>query len=194
MPPFGLRSAPKLFYWMAVFLALKLQQQRVTRCCIITLLLHYLDDFLIVTPSVSSACQHNLDIAKQTCQILGVPLTWEKVEGPTTATIFLGIVLYASSMETRLPEEKFKRLQSTVAGWMGKKMTTKQEILSLVGQFQRVAKVVRAGKTFVACMYSLVTKLKKAKFSHKVKGIILIRLVLVAFLFNSWNGSAYYVG
>ena len=89
--------------------------------------MHYLDDFKTITPPVSSACQHNLDINKQICQILGVLLAWEKVEGPTTALTFLCIVLDTSRMEARLPEEKLTQLQSTVAEWMEKRKATKQK-------------------------------------------------------------------
>ena len=82
-------------------------------------------------------------------------------------------------MEARLPEEKFTQLQSTVTEWMGKKKATKQEILSLVGQLQHTAKVVRAGRTFVVTpIYSLASKLKVLHF----KCVILTRLVLVTLL------------
>ena len=180
--PFGLRSAPKLFNWMADFLAWILQQQGVTP------LLHYLDDFLTITPPASSACQHNLDIIKQTCQILGVPLAWEKVEGPTTALTFLGIVLDTSRMEARLPEEKLTRLQSTVAEWMGKRKATKREILSLVGQLQHAAKVVRAGRTFVARMYSLASKLKELHFYTRLNASFRSDLCWWHSFLSSWNG------
>ena len=180
--PFGLRSAPKLFNWMADFLAWILQQQGVTPW------LHYLDDFLTITPPASSACQHNLDIIKQNCQILGVPLAWEKVEGQTTALTFLGIVLDTSRMEARLPKEKLTRLQSTVAEWMGKRKATKREILLLVGQLQHAAKVVRAGRTFVARMYSLVSKLKELHFYTRLKASFRSDLCWWHSFLSSWNG------
>ena len=65
---------------------------------------------------------------------------------------------------------------------MGKEKATKHEIFSLVGQFQHAAKIVRAGRTFVACMYSLASKRLNSYILHKVKCIISIILVLVVFL------------
>ena len=98
--PFGLRSAPKLFNTIADLLAWIMRQHGVQP------LLHYLDDFLTVGPPNSNICQQNLDTIKQVCDILGVPLALEKVEGPATSLSFLGITLDTVTMEAKLPPEK----------------------------------------------------------------------------------------
>ena len=69
-------------------------------------LLHYLDNFLTVGPPNSNICQQNLDTIKQVCDILGVPLALEKVEGPATSLSFLGITFDTVTMEAKLPPEK----------------------------------------------------------------------------------------
>ena len=107
--PFGLRSAPKLFNILADFLAWVLKQQGVAP------LLHYLDDFLTIGPPDANTCQKYMDTIKEVCEILGVPLAVEKVEGPSTVLSFLGITLDTCKMEARLPEEKLTRIQHTVA-------------------------------------------------------------------------------
>ena len=110
------------------------------------------------------------------------------MEGPTTALTFLGIVLDTSRMEARLPKEKLTRLQSTVAEWMGKRKATKREILSLIGQLQHAAKVVRAGRTFVARMYSLASKLKELHFYTRLNASFQSDLCWWHSFLSSWNG------
>ena len=88
------------------------------------------------------------------CQLLGVPLTLEKVEGPSTSLTFLVILLDTQKIEARLPPEKLQRFKQEVAQWLVKNNATKRHILSLVGLLQHATKVVRYGRAFVACMYS----------------------------------------
>ena len=57
-------------------------------------------------PPSSNQCHQSLDIFKQTCQKLGVPLAIEKVEGPSTSLTFLGITLDTAKMKIRLPDER----------------------------------------------------------------------------------------
>ena len=70
-----------------------------------TFLLHYLDDFLSIGMPGSAECRRNLDIIIQVCKILGIPLTIEKVTGPTTTIDYLGIyiLLDTSRLAARLP-------------------------------------------------------------------------------------------
>ena len=115
-------------------------------------ILHYLDDFLIIGPPPSNTCLQHLNHLKQACHTLGVPLTLEKVEGPSTVLTFLGILLDTHQMEVRSPEEKLQWLRTTVTEWVGRKNVTKREILSLVGQLQHAGKVVR-----YSCMAELLS-------------------------------------
>jgi len=111
-----------------------------------------------VGPPASDICQQQLDTVKQVCDILGVPLALEKVEGPSTSLSFLKITLDIVNMEARLPPKKLQRLQLLVEEWLEKKKATKHNILSLVGQLQQATKVVRQGRTFVDRLYSTAAK------------------------------------
>ena len=72
--------------------------------------MQYLDDFLLVGPPDSPACQHDLEIFTQVCKELGVTLATKKVEGPSTSLTFLGILIDTHNMEIRLPEDKLQRI------------------------------------------------------------------------------------
>ena len=98
--PFGLRSAPKIFNAVADGLMWILGSRGVKRG------IHYLDDFLFFGQPESSGCADSLQIALDTCQVLGVPVATHKVVGPTTVLTFLGICLDTVKMEIRLPDDK----------------------------------------------------------------------------------------
>ena len=132
-----------------------------SRC---NLLLHYLNDYLTIGPPNSHSCQRNLSLLVEVCTMLGIPLTLDKVVGPSTALEFLGIVLDTERMEARLPRDKLSRIQTAIVEWLNKRSTTKWEILSLVGVLQHAAKVVRTGRTFICCMYSVAVKVQELDY------------------------------
>ena len=98
--PFGLRSAPKIFTAVADALEWVLLQDGLSWS------IHYIDDFLTAGCAGTDECANNLRTIKSTCEWLGVPLKWSKVEGPTTELTFLGIVLDTIKGEIRLPQER----------------------------------------------------------------------------------------
>lgn len=147
--PFGLRSAPMIFNAYADALEWILREQG---CRYI---IHYLDDFLILGPPISSECQSALQTLLSTCEALGVPLAEEKIEGPCTCLSFLGIELDSSSMQARLPQDKLDRLGQELAQWQDKKSCTRRELEHLVGLLQFACKVVPQGRPFVRRLINL---------------------------------------
>ena len=95
--PFGLRSAPALFNHYAEALDWIMANNYGAQ------LLHYLDDFLLVGPPGEDTCQEAMSRMLTVCDQLGIPVASEKLEGPTTALTFLGIVLDTSAQQLRLP-------------------------------------------------------------------------------------------
>ena len=110
--PFGLRSAPKIFSALADGLMWILHSRGVT------LALHYLDDFLLIGPPSTQACQAALCSTLSTCEELGLPVAPEKTEGPDTTLTFLGIEIDTVASQLRLPQEKLRDLQATIPKWM----------------------------------------------------------------------------
>ena len=98
--PFGLHCAPKLFSILVDLLTWIFKQQGVF------IVHHYLDDFLKLGSPSTAICQANLSSIQSICQLLGVPLAIEKVEGPSTQLSFLGITLDTIHMEAQLPSDK----------------------------------------------------------------------------------------
>lgn len=146
MLPFGLRSAPKILNATADALEWCLRQRGVGN------IFHYLDDFIIVAPPLSTECAAVLN---DVCATLGVPITEHKRDGPTTCLTFLGIEIDTTASQLRLPLEKLHRLQALLIGWGDKKACERRELESLIGHLNHACKVVRLGRAFLRRMLDL---------------------------------------
>ena len=148
--PFGLRSAPKIFSALADGLMWILHSRGVTSA------LHYLDDFLLIGPPSTQACQATLCSTLSTCKELGLPVAPEKTEGPVTTLTFLGIEIDTVAGQLRLPQEKLRDLQATIRKWMQsgarpvpRRSGKKRDLLSLIGLLNHAATVVWPGRGFL---------------------------------------------
>ncbi|KAL5517936.1 hypothetical protein EMCRGX_G003583 [Ephydatia muelleri] len=133
--PFGLRSAPALFNHYAEALDWIMANNYGAQ------LLHYLDDFLLVGPPGKDTCQEAMSRMLTVCDQLGIPVASEKLEGPTTALTFLGIVLDTSAQQLRLPLDKLEELTGLIRSWLSRHKATKRELLSLIGKLSFAAKL-----------------------------------------------------
>ena len=159
--PFGLRSAPKIFSAVADALEWILLERGVSVC------LHYLDDYLTVGKANSEECEHNLLLIKRVCEFLGVPLKLEKIEGPSSTLVFLGIMLDTTKQEISLPQQKLEELKCLIAVWKGRSSCTKRELLQLIGKLAHATKVVVAGRTFLRRMIDTAMTVKH--LDHHIK-------------------------
>ena len=131
--PFGLRSAPKIFSAVADAQQWLMMQQKLD-------VLHYLDDFLVVSPPGGWGSQgDDLGTALKLCEELGVPVAAHKTEGPSTVITFLGIEIDTVERVLRLPEEKLCRLQREIERWKGRRYCTKRELQSIIGLLQHAS-------------------------------------------------------
>ena len=94
------------------------------------------------------------------CRKLGLPLKFQKLEGPTAILTFLGIRLDTIRMELRLPQEKFEELKEVIAKWLTRKAGRKRELLSLIVKPAHVSKIVVPGRIFLRCMLDTVHKVR----------------------------------
>ena len=149
--PFGhdLRSAPKVFSAVAEVLEWRAKFEGVTH------VLHYLDDFLMISPAESPKGSQDLNIILTLFDSLHVPVAPEKVEGPTTQLTFLGIEMDTENMILRLPENKLSALKEMIGEWLTRKFCTVRDSQSLAGKLQHACKVVHPGRTFVRRIFEL---------------------------------------
>ena len=180
--PFGLRSAPKIFNALADAVEWAVKQNGVEH------LWHYLDDFLTCGEPGTVECQLNLQTMKSICECLGFPLALEKLEGPATSLVFLGILIDTVDQELRLPLDKLKRIRDLVQTWLGKKRCTKRELLSVAGQLQHAATVVRPGRTFLRRLFDLSKTVSHPDHHIRLSAGARSDLAWWQLFLESWNG------
>ena len=106
--------------------------------------IHYLDDFLFITPPDMELAVSTLQLALHCCQQLGVQVAAEKVCLPTTKITFLGIKLDSQAQE--LHADKLAHLRAEVDRW---RSCSKRDLQSLLGLLNHAASVVDLGRTFM---------------------------------------------
>ena len=184
MLPFGLRSAPKIFTAVADALEWCIHRRGVE------LILHYLDDFLVMGPSASSICKNSLDLLIDECRILGVLLAREKIEGPSVILPFLGIEIDTILGILRLPAEKLQRLNTTVVELLHRKSCIRKELESLVGTLQHACKVIRPGRFFLRRAIALITTTKQPFHHIRLNQDFRSDLLWWRTFASHWNGAA----
>lgn len=143
--PFGLRSAaPYLFNEVADTL-----QWIVQHNYHISHLIHYLDDYLMAEKPRSLACQEYLDCFLRVCTTLGVPVAFDKVDGPATTITFLGLDIDTDRQEIRLPPDKLANILAELAHWQTRRKATKRQLQSIIGKLAFVCRAVPAGRLFL---------------------------------------------
>ena len=160
--PFGLRSAPKTFNAVADALCWCLQQAG------IRFVLHYLDDYIIVSPPNSSECARAVEILGQTCAQLGMPMAANKSEGPVTSLVFLGIVIDTVAGELCLPDDMLQRLRYLLQRWGSRRACCRRELESLIGILNHVCKVVRLGRLFLCKLIDLLHQTGNRPEGHSI--------------------------
>ena len=182
--PFGLRSAPFLFNQYADVLEWILRNNYS-----ITNLIHYLDDFLLVGLPTSNDCEQALALMLDLCARLGFPIASEKLEGPTTLIVFLGILIDTQRMELRLPPDKLKSLRQLLQEWQyGKSKVTKRQLLSLIGKLSFAAKVIPAGRIFLRRLIDLSATVKKLHYRISLTAEAKEDIKWWQDFMPSWNG------
>ena len=182
--PFGLRSAPKIFNSVADALEWVLLNSGVTY------VIHYLDDFLSAGAPASQECSNNLQITTSTCDTLGLPLKHEKVEGPTTLLVFLGVLLDTIAMEMRLPDGKLEELRHLLATWSSKRAGKKRELLSLIGKLSHAAKIVVPGRIFLRRMIDTANRAKQLDHWVHLTADFRSDLAWWCCFLDTWNGKS----
>ena len=147
--PFGLWSVSRIFTAVADALEWRARFEEIEH------IMHYLDDFLIITPPGSDQCGTDLAKLLALFDRLWVPVVSENVEGPSICLKFLGIEIDTQWMCLQLPQDKFADSKQLVVNWIGKKLCSLGNLQSLVGKLQHACKVVCLGRAFLWRMFEL---------------------------------------
>ena len=150
--PFGLRSAPAIFNRFADAV-----------CWILNFvynfknLIHYSDDFFLVSSSNPSHAASDLSNIKSVFHHLSIPIAEDKLEGPSTSITYLGINSDSTNFTIRITDDKYIELSTLLSTWRKRKKCTKRDLLSLIGKLSFACKVVRPGRIFMRRLITLST-------------------------------------
>lgn len=116
-------------------------------------LVHYLDDFLFAGPANTCICQNLMGSFDTICKELGVPLSEEKTEGPSTYITFLGLGINTINQTIFIPKDKVDTLKSMIHNVYTRRKVTLKVMQSLVGSLAFVTKAIPAGRAFCRRFY-----------------------------------------
>ena len=183
--PFGLRSAPFLFNQFTDALEWILRNNYDLHW-----LIHYLDDYFLAGPPNSSICHDHLQCFLKVCMRLGFPVAMDKVEGPATTLIFLGLELDSVLKQIRLPKAKLEEILMELTHWLCRRKTTKRELLSLIGKLAFAARAVPAGRLFLRRLITLSTKVRCLHHHLRLTKDARADILWWHSFLPSWNGTA----
>ena len=101
-------------------------------------------------PARSTSCMGSSREGNCSVQNTWSACCFQQIEGPN-----MGITIDTERGELHLPANKLIRLQQTIRYWVSKRSCTMHELLSLIGQLQHAATVVRQGRTYLRRMIDL---------------------------------------
>ena len=184
--PFGLRSAPKIFYALADFMAW------VLHCYGVENQLHYLDDFLFMSAPGAQSRVCVLDRVLQIFHTMGIPVAADKTDGPSTQLVFLGILIDTHTFKLRLPAEKLSHLQLLLQSWLGKRSCTRRELESLLGFLSHAGTVITQGCPFLRDLFSLLSLDRASHHYIRPNQGARADLLWWKMFLQDWNGSSFF--
>ena len=128
-------------------------------------IINYIDDISSAAISKEDAIEFGTVIDK-TASESGLCLAEDKSINATQKMTFLGISFNSSTMTMEVTKERLIEIDDELKKWTSKKKATKQEIQSLAGKLQFIAKCCKPGQCFMARILATLKNLKRQ--SHKV--------------------------
>ncbi|XP_065177334.1 uncharacterized protein LOC135807904 [Sycon ciliatum] len=188
--PFGLRSAPYIFDKFASALHWVLEDT-----CRLPHLIHYLDDFLNVSPPSLPLAQHQKLLLLDLFAYLQVPVAPEKVDGPSTVLTFLGLELDTMALEIRLPPSKLTKLSTTVSALVQSGRVQKRDLASVLGKLSFASRAVPAGRTFLRRLYDLDRATRSTPLHQwlRISASAMADLLWWAEALTIWNGKSFFL-
>lgn len=153
--PFGLRSAGGIFNHFANLVCWIINNKYG-----IPNLIHYSDDYFMVSTQDVVIAKKELSVVKQAFFDMGIPLADDKIEGPALEMIYLGILINSRDMTIEITPDRYVETTGALPRWVTRRTCTKTEMQSLIGKLSFIAKVVRPGRTFLRRLIDLTTTVK----------------------------------
>ena len=170
--PMGASSASAIFEKFSSAIEWILQQQ-FKRQKIKAFVKHYMDDFIIIGQNYW-ACKQAMDLFKNLCTFLGIPLSPDKTsEFPVQAIEYLGLLVQIDQLKIFTPREKIEKALSSINSILSSTYVKAGELQSLAGLLVFISKTVPCGRAFIRRIYDVIASKHQ---SEKIKVSQAIRL------------------
>lgn len=180
--PFGLRSSAKLFSEIADALLLSMKYNGATEVH------HYLDDFITIGPANSPQCSNNLEIMLSTSDYIGFEVNDKKTTTPATTIQFLGFIIDSKNYEIRIADDRLNDILIELHTFLGRKMCSKRELLSLMGKLIFISRVVKSGRSFVRRIIDLSKRIKHLHHRVRLNRACRDDILWWSIFLPRWNG------
>ena len=180
--PFGSRLAPMIFHRLAQSV------RRMTARKGFPYIVAYLDDFLIIAPSLDE-CQAALNILLRLLRKLGFQINRLKVVDPTRSLVFLGIQLDTIEMTMCIPYSKLMQIKEELALFSTWRRASKRQLQSLIGLLNWAASVVFGGRVFLRRLIDVLRTLNGKKDRLRLSAEILEDIQWWITYINNFNGK-----
>ena len=120
-------------------------------------LVHYADDYFLVSIKHKEVAYKELERLCQAFQETNIPLAVDKIVGPATTVIYLGIAIDSTNLTISVPKDKYNELMILLPTWLQKRSCTKQQLLSLIGKLSFIC----SGGIFLRRLIDLGMSVKK---------------------------------
>jgi hypothetical protein len=152
----------------------------------------YVDDYLVAHGPIPLAKAKVIrDLIVHLFQWLGLPISLNKLEGPSTIIIFLGIEIDTAMMMVRLPAAKLDSLRALVESWLTKKACTQKELRSLIGRLSHASQVVRASRLFITRLIKFHAVTSHITSHVRIGSEVTKDLLWWSMYLKEWNGTSF---
>ncbi len=151
---------------------------------------HYVDDFVAVGRKGTDECRRAMDVFKETCQRLGMPLDESKEEGPSEVLTFLGLEVDTVRMVVRLPQEKLTQMRALLKRWRGMRSCKRRELESLVGSLNHACRTARPGRAFKRRLQDMMTTVKRDGRRVRLNAVARADIEWWYHFALEWNGTS----
>lgn len=125
----------------------------------------YLDDVLLAILR-ESQCRIMMLKYQELCQIIGLPLSPEKTEGPCLIIIFLGMLINAIDRTVGLPKDKVDRALGELTHLLQAKKVTVLYMQKLTGLLNFFCRAIVPGRAFTRRLYSKFASTSLKRYHH----------------------------
>ena len=181
--PFGCSIACQCWELYATFL-----EFCVARQSLVGKLLHYLDDFLFGGKKGTNHCACIMSVFQGKMTLLGVPIAYEKTEGPTTKICFLGLEIDSEEMVVRIPMPKIKEITQKTEDLLAHAKCTLKQMQSLIGSLNFACRAITPGRPFCRRLINATCGLTKQHHHLRITTDMRKDLDLWLQFFRDFNG------